>query len=155
MRFAFVGFLCALLVAACATKPDNPERRNEAAQLAELYLLAVSGADEDRGWSMLHPYTRAEWGAADRYIDAARAADWSEFEFRILEVIRCDDGVFCNVALDIPGGRDSVPAFLRSPDGMAVGIYFREVEGVAGNAEIMVTMSDLLRGRGGMTLPDP
>ena len=68
-----------------------------------------------------------------------------------LETIRCDDGLICQVALDILNGRESVPLPLRSTENRRTdGILFREVENLAGNAELWVINSDLLNGEGGV-----
>ena len=68
-----------------------------------------------------------------------------------LETIRCDDGLICQVALDILNGPESVPLPLRSTENRRTdGILFREVENLPGNAELWVINSDLLNGEGGV-----
>jgi hypothetical protein len=148
-RLALVA-ITILALAGCA--PDNPSRRSEAVDLAERYLRALIGGEADRGWSLLHQSAQDEWESQEEYVAAAADADWSRFEFTVLEAAYCDDGVFCPVALDIPNGRDSVPEPFRSPDDRNTsGILFRLYEGVPGNAELWVVLSDFLRGPGGVT----
>jgi hypothetical protein len=150
-----------LLVAGCVQPPDNPERRREAAELADRFLHAIAGSETDRGWSLLHPSKRDEWGTEREYVEAVEAADWSRFEFTVLEAVYCDDGIWCPVAVDLPNGRDSVPALLHSPDGRQTdGLLFREDradagEGLGGDAEIWVVLGDLMRGHETGVFPDP
>ncbi|HEU5325656.1 MAG TPA: hypothetical protein VFV59_07220 [Candidatus Limnocylindria bacterium] len=139
-----------LLLAGCAP-PDNPGRRSEAVDLAERYLRALSGAEAGRGWSLLHQSARDEWGSQEEYVAAAADADWSQFEFTVLEAVYCDDGIFCSVALDVPNGRESLAEPFQSPDGQhSSGILFRSVEGLPGNAELMVVLPHWMRGPGGV-----
>lgn len=145
-----------LLVTGCAQPPDNAERRLQAAELADRFLHAIAGSETDRGWSLLHPSKRDEWGSEHAYVDAVEAADWSRFEFTVLDAMYCDDGIWCPVAVELGNGGESVPALLRSPDhGQTSGLLFREGDGLAGDAEIWVVVGDLMRGHQTGVLPDP
>jgi hypothetical protein len=147
---AVVALAAVGLLGGCAA-PDNPGRRQEAADVAREYLLAVSGQATDRGWSLLYRSAREAWGTEDEYVATMAAEDWSRFHVGALETIRCDDGLICQVALDILNGRESVPLPLRSTDNRRTdGILFREVENLPGNAELWVINSDLLNGEGGV-----
>jgi hypothetical protein len=70
--------LLAFLIAGCA---ERPERTGEATELAEQYLAAVSGAADDRGWSLLHPDARRDMfgGSMERYLSGVLASDWTSF----------------------------------------------------------------------------
>lgn len=70
-----------VLLAGCLQPPDNPHRRQEAVELADRYLHSLIGGEPDRGWSLLHPTARAEWGGQAAYVAAAESADWSRFDF--------------------------------------------------------------------------
>lgn len=138
------------LLAACGA-PDNPGRRQEAADLAKEYLLAVTGQAADRGWSLLYRSAREAWGTEDEYVAMMAAQEWSRFDFGVLETIHCDDGLICQVAIELVNGPESVPLPLRSTDNRQTdGILFREVEGLPGNAELWVINSDLVNGEGGV-----
>ena len=131
--------------------PDNPGRRQEAADLADRYLTAVSGAEPDRGWSLLYRSARDAWVSEDEYIAEITSEDWSQFDFDVIETIRCDDGLICQVAIDVPNAPESVPAPLRSTDNRRTdGLLFREYEGLPGNAELWVINADLFNGAGGV-----
>lgn len=142
-------------LAACTGPSDRPNKQKQAAEWAREFLVAVSGGGEDRGWSLLHPWSQAEWPDEAAYVAAAESADWSTFEFEVLETLYCDDGVMCQVLVDVPGGFDATPEFLRLPekDG-AVGLRFDDVHGIPGNARMAVWLPDLLRGPGGVMLVD-
>jgi hypothetical protein len=147
--------LCAMLLAACiGGPPDNPKRRAEAAELAERYLAAVAGAEADRGWSLLTDSARAEWASEAAWVASLEAAHWSGFDVSVIEVISCDDGYICPVALQVSNGPASVPLLDGAPrHHRTLGIRFRSDEGAAGNAEITVVLPDLLRGPGGVAPP--
>lgn len=152
MRNLVLPIVGLVLLAGCLQPPDNPDRRQEAVELADRYLDSLIGDEPDRGWFLLHPTARAEWGSEAAYVAAAESADWSRFDFTVLEAIYCDDGIICPVALDLPGGVESVPQAFRSSDGRnSMGILFREVDGLPGNAELTVVLSDFLRGEGGVS----
>jgi hypothetical protein len=152
MRSLALPVLAVILVAGCLQPPDNPDRRQQAVELADRYLHALVGGEPDRGWSLLHPTARDEWGSEAAYVGAADGADWSQFDFSVREALYCDDGIICPVALDLPGGRESIPHAFRSPDGRdSIGIVFREVEDLPGNAELTVVLPDFLRGAGGVS----
>ena len=138
------------LLAACGA-PDNPGRRQEAADLAKDYLLAVTGQTADRGWSLLYRSARDAWASEDEYVATMAAEDWSRFDFGVLEAIYCDDGLICPVAIDVLNGPESVPPPLRSTDNHQTdGLLFRESAGLPGNAELWVINDDLLNGEGGV-----
>lgn len=151
---AFVVAVAAVL-SACTGPSDAPDKQEQAARWADAYLQAVSGAAEDRGWSLLHPGSQQQWKDEAAYVAAAESADWSEFTFEVLDTLYCDDGVMCQVLVDVPGGLDAAPNFLRIPekDG-AVGLRFDEEETIPGNARMAVWLPDLLRGPGGVMLGD-
>ena len=145
-----------LFVASCVQPPDNPERREQAVQAAERFLQAAAGAEADRGWALLHPTKRDEWGSERAYLDAVEAANWSRFEFRVLEAVYCDDGIWCPVRLEVPKGPESVPEPLRSSDGRGTdGILFAEGLGQVGNAEIWVVLHGFMSSVDAGVLPDP
>ena len=114
MRNLVVLLIGLVLLAGCLQPPDNPDRRREAAELADRYLDSLIGGEPDRGWSLLHSTARAEWGSEAAYVAAAASADWSQLDFTVLEAIYCDDGIICPVALDLPSGLDSMPPAFRS-----------------------------------------
>jgi hypothetical protein len=145
LAFALVGILMG-----CA--PDNPGRRAEAVSLADRYLQAASGAEPDRGWSLLYRSAREAWRSEEAYVAAFEAADWSDFEFDVLDAIYCDDGLICPVGLELANGLDSVPDVLRSTDNrMTDGLIFTDDDdGVAGNAQLWVINADLFNGEGGV-----
>lgn len=141
-----------MMVAGCTQPPDNPDRRQQAVELADRYLQALVGAEADRGWSLLHPSARDEWTSREAYLAAAEQADWSRFDVIVVEALYCDDGIICPVALDLPNGPESVPEAFRSPDNRnSIGILFREADGLPGNAELTVVLSDFFRGEGGVS----
>ena len=150
-------FTLVLTVSGCVQPPENPERREQAAQAAERFLQAVAGAEPDRGWALLHPTKRDEWGSERAYLDAVEAADWSRFAFRVLEAAYCDDGIWCPVRLEVPNGPESVPEPLRSLDGLGTdGILFPEGPGQVGNAEVWVVLDGgFMSSVGAGVLPDP
>jgi hypothetical protein len=104
------------LVACCGI----PETRvQDARGIAERYLIAVSTDTPDRGWSHLHPMAQQIYGPYERYVATAAAIDWSGFRWR--QVGRegsafCDDGVICEIELQVEGGRDAIPPFLIEPE---------------------------------------
>ena len=152
MRNLALAIVALMLLAGCSQPPDNPGRRQLAVDLADRYLHALVGAEPDRGWSLLHRTARDEWGSEAEYVADAEEADWSRFDFTVREALYCDDGIICPVALDLPNGRDSVPEAFRSPDNRnSIGILFRETDGLPGNAELTVVLSDFLRGEGGVS----
>jgi hypothetical protein len=111
----------ALLLVACDGPTDTPERRASADAVARLFLQRVAVADGDRGWSLIHPEDRAEWGSLDDYLAAASVADWSDFEVVSILVEYCDDGVWCFVCVDVasvPG----IPPFLLAEEGYNNGL---------------------------------
>jgi hypothetical protein len=75
---------------------------------AEAYLRAVAGGDEDRGWSLLEPSSRAAYGSEDAYRRLMVEADWSAFAWEVRDSGVCDDGV-CSFVLWLRNGRDSAP----------------------------------------------
>ena len=154
MRMIWI-LLCAVVLSACiAGPPDNARRRAEAAELAERYLADVAGAETDRGWSLLTDSAQAEWGSEATWVASLEAADWSAFDVSVVEAIRCDDGYMCSVALHVANGPGSVPVLDGAPEHhRALGIRFRDDEGVSGNAEITVVLPALLRGPGGVAPP--
>ena len=150
------GFIVALALALVACgPPDNPGRREQAERLAREFLAAVAGGRADRGWSLIHPDSREDWGDEDHWVDAAAATDWTGFEVSVLRARYCDDGVFCPVGLEIPGGDESIPDLLRSRDRSSGVVPLDELEGIDGNAEMWVVLADILRGHGGVSVPPP
>lgn len=144
MAIAVVG-----LLAGCA--PDNPGRRQEAADLADRYLRAVSGGAPDRGWSLLYRSAREAWENEDEYTAAVEGADWSRFEFDVREAIYCDDGLICPVAIELANGPESVPEVLRASDNkLTDGIIVPESDASGGDAELWVINADFLNGPGGV-----
>lgn len=155
LRIALLGVV-SLFVSGCVQPPDNPERREQAVELADRYLRAAAGAETDRGWALLHPTKRDEWGSDRAYVDAMNGADWSRFEFSVLEAAYCDDGIWCPVRLEVPNGPESVPELLRSSDGRQTdGILFAEGTGGDGNAEIWVVLDGFMSSADEGVLPDP
>ena len=145
MAIAVVG-----LLVACGA-PDNPARHQEAVNLADRYLRAVTGAEPDRGWSLLYRSAREAWESRDQYVAAVEASDWSAFEFEVLEAVYCDDGLICPVAIELANGPDSVPQVLRSSDNRKTdGILLGDSEGIPGDGELWVINADLFNGAGGV-----
>ena len=154
-RVGPLAIVCVLL-SSCAQPPDNPERREQAAQLAGQFLHAVAGPEGDRGWSLLHPSRREEWGSERAYVEAVTEADWSRFEFEVFDATFCDDGLWCSVRVEFPGGPESVPELLRSSDGRQTdGLVFQEVPGLPGNAQMSVVLDGFMSSAGAGVLPDP
>lgn len=154
MRKLALWIVALLVLGGCVGPPDNPGRRQQAAELADRYLHALVGGEPDRGWSLLHATARDEWGSEAAYVALAEATDWSSFDFTVLGPMYCDDGIMCPVALDLPNGPDSVPEGYRGTDSRnSIGIFFRESEGLPGNAELPVVLPDVIRGEGGVA-PD-
>lgn len=93
------------LAAGCA---ERPERTAEATELAEQYLAAVSGAADDRGWSLLHPDARRDMfgGSVERYLNAVLASDWTNFQFSVESVVPDDPSLY------LVQVRATPPAFL-------------------------------------------
>jgi len=94
-------------------------RVEDSRRIAENYLVAVSTDTPDRGWSLLHPMAQEIYGPRERYVETAAAIDWSGFRWR--QVGRegsafCDDGVICEIELEVEGGRDAIPGFLIEPE---------------------------------------
>src|SRR5262245_48302461 len=148
MAKSAIVVVLAIVLVGCGGPPDNPARRAQARQVAEAFVRAVSGGEADRGWSLLHPYSRDDWANQAPWVEAAADADWSRFAFTVLEARYCDDGVICPIDLEFPAGASSVPAFIRSSD---AGIIFPRDDRADGDrAEIWIWLPDLLRGPGGI-----
>jgi hypothetical protein len=71
------------------------------------YLTAVTGGNEDRGWTLLEGSGRAEYASEEAYRHMMGAADWSRFSWEVADA-HCDDGV-CTLILRLPNGRSSIP----------------------------------------------
>lgn len=79
----------------------------------ERWLVAAAGAEEDRGWSYLDPEGR-ERGYGDKreaYIQDARAADWSAFEWTEPRELWAEDG-FAHLQAGLLSPPSSVPGYL-------------------------------------------
>ena len=99
----------AMAVAGCsADAVDEPPVPDE---LVQAFLAAAAGGAPDRGWSQLHPMTRASMFGNDReaYIALAEVGPWDEFAWKITNVVP-DDPSLHFVHLDISA--DEVPALL-------------------------------------------
>ncbi len=127
-RALALSFALTLVVGACGT--------GSAGDVVEEYLVAVSIANGDRGWSLLHPEARAEMfgNNQDAYRTAADAHDWSGFAWSVEEVVP-DNPTLYIVRLTLPRGRQSVPPFLVLPRNNFMLLSF---SGEPGRAEMMV-----------------
>lgn len=136
----------------CAEPTDTPERRADAEAIAHDFLTALTGAADDRGWSMLHSASRDGWSAEEEYVAAVERADWTSFQFRVIETLFCDDGVMCSVTVKVAGGVGAVPDFLRLPGkSSAAGLRFED-PGQPDHATLWVWLPDVFRGPGGVML---
>lgn len=77
---------------------------------AERYLAALASGDARTAWDQLTDRVHTIWASFDAFESAVRGADWSRFEYEVLQA-HCDD-VVCAVDISIPNGVDSVPAML-------------------------------------------
>ncbi|MEO6295145.1 MAG: hypothetical protein ABIP01_04325 [Candidatus Limnocylindria bacterium] len=77
------------------------------------WLRAAAGGEEDRGWQYLGVDTHDTSYHGDRhaYLEEARAADWSQFEWDEPEVRWTDDG-FAHVEAGLLSTGSSVPRFV-------------------------------------------
>jgi hypothetical protein len=83
------------------------------------WLEAMSGGSEDRGWGLLDPTARDRYeGGRTAYVDHASAVAWDRFTWRIVGSVE-DDGIW-TVFVSVDGGWDSVPAFIRDHQLVAV-----------------------------------
>jgi hypothetical protein len=103
--------LCAAL-AGCAygevRDPSHAGTPAEAEKIAVDWLAAVSGSQEDRGWSLLHPLTqeRIYGRSQEAYLSEVGAIDWSGFEWEIARRPIWDGNWLLTV--DLPGETDAV-----------------------------------------------
>lgn len=77
---------------------------------ADRYLTALVAGDTHQAWGLLSGRVQTIWGSFENFDSAVRAADWTSFEFEIMQT-SCDDNV-CGVDLSLPNGPDSVPRML-------------------------------------------
>ena len=97
-----VGFLiagCSGLGNGVFPRPGTPEG---AEALAGQWLNAVSGGAADRGWSMLHPLSRARLFAdkSERYLDEVVGIDWGGFKWHIEPPTVLDGNFRVTVVID-------------------------------------------------------
>lgn len=114
MKLVAAGVAGLTLIAALALGVVRLNTGNTAEQLVHAWLLALAGAEEDRGWHYLNEDTqqRRYGGDRDAYIADAAAADWSEFRWSIDPPYRHDDVIAWRVTVAVEGGLDSAPDFL-------------------------------------------
>ena len=77
---------------------------------AERYVAALVSADARTAWGQLTDRVRTIWGSFDSFEAAVRGADWSRFDYEVVQT-HCDD-LICAVDISIPNGVDSVPTML-------------------------------------------
>lgn len=117
--------IAALVLGACLVLVllgcDREAGRTRARLLAEGFLSGVAGQQPDYGWSFLHPESQhsAFGGDYEAYRALVEPADWSEFRWEIIDVL-ADDPSLHFLTLSIPGGAESVPAFLQDHDGWSI-----------------------------------
>jgi hypothetical protein len=129
-------------LAGCAAT-EEPEL-DEAATIAEKYLTAVAGDEADFGWSLLHEPARTSWGTYEEYEQAVRSADWSAFSFNVRGGSTCYDDAACTVCVELPGGLESVPPFLRATDNKALdGLIVSSKARDCGNGVLEVVLGRL------------
>jgi len=77
-----------------------------------VWLRAVAGGTEDRGWSMLSDKAQATYsGDSAAYRREVDATDWEAFQWNI-DGLYDQDGTWV-VLVDVEGGWAAVPAFIR------------------------------------------
>lgn len=86
MRSALVVALAVLGGCVEPGEPVDPEHAGtpeEAEQIAQAWLEAVSDESGDRGWSLLHPLSQERLydGDSNRYTADVRSVDWRHFEW--------------------------------------------------------------------------
>jgi hypothetical protein len=112
-----LAILSVLAVVGC----DREAGRNRARLLAEGFLSGISGGQPDYGWSFLHPESQrfAFDGDYETYRSLVEDADWTAFEWEVIDVL-ADDSSLHFLTLSLPGGEESVPAFLRDHHGWSI-----------------------------------
>lgn len=100
---------------------DREAGRNRARLLAEGFLSGVAGGEPDYGWSFLHAESQrsAFNGDFEAYRALVEAADWSDFRWEVIDVL-ADDSSLHFLTLRLPGGAQSVPAFLQDHNGWSI-----------------------------------
>jgi hypothetical protein len=141
------------VVVACAPitreqQSPDPLEPQEAAQGLSAYLAAVTGGASDRGWSLLHSDLKRRYpGGEAAYVQAATTADWTKFQWTMVD-LRRDDQIYCG-HLDVPNGLASAPAFLRDPASGVVQFVAKPDRLPAGHEAIVcISLASDSRGKG-------
>jgi hypothetical protein len=116
--------IAALVLAVCSSllfASGCAGGRERALQLADEFLGEVSSGQPDYGWSLLHPAIQrgAFNGDYESYRIVVEAADLSTFRWEIVDVV-ADDPSLHFLTLSVPGGADSIPAFLQDHHGWSI-----------------------------------
>jgi hypothetical protein len=103
----------------CDAVEDRGQRLDRADEAVNQFLASVrTDAEPDRGWALIAPEIRAEAFSDDRdgYLRLAAAANWSRFRYQVVDAV-LDDQTTAFITIHVPGGAQSVPAFLRDSNG--------------------------------------
>jgi hypothetical protein len=116
--------IAALVLAVCSSvvfASGCAGGRERALQLADEFLRDVSSDQPDYGWSLLHPDIQRDAfnGNYESYRIVVEAADLSAFGWEIVDVV-ADDPSLHFLTLSVPGGADSIPAFLQDHRGWSI-----------------------------------
>ena len=112
MRILLVALLTAVLAIGCQTT-----QAGDPGAVVRQWLGAAAGDADDRGWSLVHPYIRADifGGDAASYAAAAAEADWTALRYKIVDASWDDPrSAFVQVQFEDPA---TVPSFLTSRQG--------------------------------------
>jgi len=110
-RPAAAGALVALLLIGVLALSGWATRGAGAAEArADRYLAALVSGDARIAWDQLTDRVQTIWGTFEAFQAAVGGADWSTFEYEVLQT-QCDD-LICAVDIAIPNGVDSVPPML-------------------------------------------
>lgn len=114
--------------------------------MAAEYFNKLASGQPDYGYSLIHPANQATWQSHDEYARAVSGIDWNWFSVSVAGTRYCDDGL-CFVCVNVPGGLESVPSFLRASANRGNdGVIVHELGlGDCGNGEVSV---DLAQGPG-------
>lgn len=88
--------LVVALVASCVGVQETTQPPPPPDEVVASFLAAASGGEADRGWSLLHPVTRAEMFGNDReaYIASAGNGAWDSFTWEIHDVVPDDPSLY-------------------------------------------------------------